>query len=150
MEDNCWMLQGECCFEPPSGYYGFIYKITDDQGRVYFGKKAFFHNQKKKITKKVIKATKTRKRVERVQKDSEWLSYWGSCKPLLQYMEDFPSRISQYKREILVLCKDKANLSYWEMVVLVKENVLFRGDCWNSNVSGKYFKGKIQHYGANY
>src|SRR6478735_2824340 len=131
MEDNCWMLQGECCFEPPSGYYGFIYKITDDQGRVYFGKKAFFHNQKKKITKKVIKATKTRKRVERV-------------------MEDFPSRISQYKREILVLCKDKANLSYWEMVVLVKENVLFRGDCWNSNVSGKYFKGKIQHYGANY
>lgn len=140
--ENCWIYQGECLYEPPSGFYGFIYKITDDLGRVYWGKKAFFHSQKKKITKKVIKETKTRKRVERVQKDSEWLGYWGSSKALLEYITEIEST-QFFKREIIKLCKDKVSLSYWEMVTLVQNDVLFRDDCWNGNISGKYFKGKI-------
>ena len=35
--------------------YGFIYKITNlETGKYYIGKKAFFHNKKKKLTKKEI------------------------------------------------------------------------------------------------
>ena len=50
--------------------------------------------------------------------------------------------ITYFKREILKLCKDKTNLSYWELVVQIYNNVLFI-DTWNSNIGGKYFKGKI-------
>lgn len=143
MDNNCWMYGGKCLEFPPEGYYGFIYKITDDQGRVYFGKKAFEYTLKKTISKKARKLSGTKKRIERKKVTSGWLDYWGSSKPLLEYIDNFPSRLVNFKREILILCVDKVNLSYWEMVTLVKENVLFRADCYNSNVSGKYFKGKV-------
>lgn len=141
--NNCWVYQGECLRTPPTGYYGFIYKVTDDQGRIYFGKKAFEHTTKKAISKKVRKATKTRKRIERVKKDSGWLDYWGSSKPLIEYLDSIPNAREYSKREIVKLCKDKASLAYWEMAIMVQENVLFRDDCWNANISGRYFKGKI-------
>lgn len=140
--DNCWMYGGVCLATPPEGYYGFIYKITDPSGKVYFGKKAFEHSKKKIISKKARKLSGSKKRIERSKVDSGWMDYWGSSKPLLEYLEE--SLLYPFcKREIIKLCKDKANLSYWEMATLVQENVLFRDDCWNGNVSGKYFKGKI-------
>lgn len=140
---GCWIYQGECLETPPEGFYGFIYKITDNLGKVYFGKKAFEHNQKKVISKKARKESGTRKRIEKVKKDSGWLTYYGSSKPFLEYLDEFPNRRDMCKREIVKFCKDKASLSYWEMVIMVRENVLFRDDCWNGNISGKYFKGKI-------
>lgn len=140
---NCWMLDGKCLSAPPQGYYGFIYKITDNQGMVYFGKKAFEHAKKKTISKKARKLSGTRKRVERTKVDSKWLDYWGSSKPFLEHLDKDPSKRELCTREIIKLCKDKASLSYWEMVTLIRENVLFRNDCWNGNVLGKFFKGKI-------
>jgi len=141
--DNCWIYQGECLKEPPSGYYGFIYKITDDRGKVYFGKKAFEHSKKKVISKKARKLSGSRKRIERSKVDSGWLDYWGSSKAFIAYMEEYEFKNDSFTREILMFCKDKASLSYYEMKLLVQENVLFRDDCWNGNISGKYFKGKI-------
>lgn len=139
--ENCWIYEGECLTSPPLGYYGYIYCITDDKGKNYFGKKAFEHSQKKKISKKARKKSGSRKRIERVKKDSGWLDYWGSSKPLLEYIEN-RGGTHGFKREILKLCKDKTNLSYWELVVQIYNNVLFI-DTWNSNIGGKYFKGKI-------
>ncbi len=130
MEDNCWIYKGVCLTAPPSGFCGFIYKITDDKGYVYFGKKVFEYSQKVKI-------------VERIKKDSGWMDYWGSCKPLIMYLDEDSRRKNNSKREIIKFCKDKASLSYWEMVTMVQESVLFRDDCWNSNILGKFFKGKI-------
>jgi hypothetical protein len=140
--DSCWIYQGECLRTPPLDYYGFVYKITDPYGKIYIGKKAFSHNQKKKISKKVRKVTKTRKRVERIKKDSGWLGYYGSSKPLLEMLEQ--GNLHNYcKREIVKLCENRQSLAYWEMAIMVQENVLFRDDCWNGNISGKFFKGKI-------
>lgn len=140
--DNCWIMNGKCLSTPPEGYYGFIYKITDNEGRVYFGKKAFEHNKKTKLSKKARKAT--RKRISRTKVDSGWLDYYGSSKFLIAYLDEKPNvRYGLCEREIIKLCKDKASLSYWEMVTLVQNNVLFRNDCWNGHISGKYFKGKI-------
>lgn len=141
-QSNNWFYKDKFIFTPPEGYYGFIYKITDDIGNVYFGKKAFEHSQKKNISKKARKESGTRKRVERVKKDSGWLDYFGSSKPLLEYLE-MDYRKLKCKREIIKLCKDKISLSYWEMVIMVQESVLFRNDCWNGNIAGKFFKGKI-------
>lgn len=138
----CWYYQKKCLESPPEGYYGFIYKITDNIGRVYFGKKAFEHSKKKILSKKARKISGTKKRIERTKTDSGWLDYWGSSKPFLEYLEE-TGFYNLCKREIIKLCKDKASLSFHEMKVLVEEQVLFRDDCWNGNISGKYFKGKI-------
>jgi hypothetical protein len=48
-----------------------------------------------------------------------------------------------FKREILILCKTKQDLTYRELEILIKENVLFRDDCWNGNILSRFFKGKI-------
>lgn len=139
--DNCWIYDGECLDTPPEGYYGFIYCIIDDTGKEYWGKKAFEHNTKKVLSKRARVASGTKKRIERGKKDSGWLDYWGSCKPLLTYIGEKGTK--NFQRVILKLCKDKSSLAYWEMVIQINNNVLFREDCWNSNVAGKYFKGKI-------
>jgi len=140
--ENCWIYEGKCLETPPEGFYGFIYHIEDDLGRHYWGKKAFFHTRKKKITKKIIKETKTRKRIERVQEDSQWLDYWGSSKELIAYIQEIEST-QFFKRKIVKLCKNKQSLSFWEMKILMDNNVLFRDDCYNGNIGGKFFKGKI-------
>lgn len=140
--ENCWLMNGKCLSTPPEGYYGFIYCVTDPYGKKYWGKKAFEHSQKKMISKKARKLSGTRKRVEKVKKDSGWSTYYGSCKPLLEMLEQ--GNLYDYcKREIIKLCKDRQSLAYWEMAIMVQENVLFRDDCWNGNISGKFFKGKI-------
>lgn len=125
------------------GYYGFIYKITLPDNTVYFGKKAFVHSVKKKISKRARKLSGSKKRIERTKKDSGWIDYWGSSKPLLEHFEKYPEVKEKSKREIIKLCKDKISLNYWEIAILIREKVLFRDDCWNGNIAGKYFKGKI-------
>lgn len=134
------MYNGKCMEAPPEGFYGFIYLITDDVGKKYWGKKAFEHKTKKTLSKKARVASGTKKRIERGTKDSGWQEYWGSCKPLLAYIEE--KGPENFTREIIKLCKDKQSLAYWEQVIHINNNVLFT-DCWNSNVGGKFFKGKI-------
>jgi len=121
------------------GHEGFIYRITDDKGRMYIGKKAFSHRNKVKLSKKA--RVGTRKRVEIRQKDSGWKAYWGSSKELLEYIK--VSGTDNFTREILKLCKDKQSLAYWEVHYMITENVLFSDHYWNGNVSGRFFKGKI-------
>lgn len=130
-------------FDNPGNYYGFIYKITDDKGKWYIGKKAFTHRKKKILSKKARKGTRKRINIEIV--DSGWKEYWGSCKPLLQYIEENGTR--GFRREIIALCQDKQNLAYWESYYLIKECALFTDNSWNSNILGKFFKGKILYHG---
>lgn len=138
---ECWQWQGECLDTPPEGAYGFIYLIVDDTGKKYWGKKAFVHATKKKISKKVQKESGTRKRIERGTKDSKWADYWGSSLPLLEYIKERGTE--GFQRHVLKICFDKQSLAYWEMVYLVQNEVLFRDDCWNGNVLAKFFKNKI-------
>jgi len=134
-----WKYKGKN-FKTPGDDYGFIYKITDDKGRFYIGKKAFSHRIKRKLSKRARKSTGKRIKIE--NKDSGWKDYWGSCKPLLEYIES-KGNTQGFTREILMLCEDRINLSYWEIHFQIQLNVLFEEKSWNSNVGGKYFKGKI-------
>lgn len=137
--EKCWKYKGKCLETPPEGFYGYIYVITDDKGKKYFGKKAFSHRKKTKLSKKARKVT--RKRIKISSVDSGWLDYWGSCKPLLEYISENGTK--GFKREIIKLCKDRQSLAYWEISTLITEKVLFRDDTWNGNISGRYFKNKI-------
>lgn len=140
MTNECWIYNKECLEVPPKGYYGFIYVITDDKGKKYWGKKAFTHKSKTKLSKKA--RVGTRKRYNIGTKDSKWLEYWGSCKPLLAYITE-KGDTQGFTREIIKLCENRQSLAYWELAILIENKVLFRDDCWNGNVAAKYFKGKI-------
>lgn len=139
-DKECWHYKGKCMYEPPEGFYGYIYEIQDDQGRFYFGKKAFSHRKKTKLSKKA--RVGTRKRVKIEQKDSGWLTYFGSCIPLNSYIKE-RGNTKGFKRTIIGFCKDKNELAYREMELLIKEDVLFRDDCWNQCIPGrKFYKQK--------
>lgn len=141
MNEQCWRLEnGECLEHPPEDYYGYVYLIIDDKGRKYIGKKAFTHRVKTKLSKKARAGT--RKRVKVVNKDSGWQEYWGSCKPLLAYIKERGST-KHFTRIILKFCKTRQDLTYWELVCLVQNNVLFDETYWNSNILSRFFKGKI-------
>ena len=141
----CWKYKNKCLESPPDGFYGFIYLLSfpnDKTGEInyYIGKKAFTHRKKKALSKRA--RIGTRKRVEINQVDSGWKNYFGSSKPLLEYIKQRGST-EGFKRRILKLCLTKQDLTYWEIHILCENKVLFRNDCWNGNILSRFFKGKI-------
>lgn len=141
---NNWEFQNKVFDESMIGNnYGFIYllKIKDLQGNIswYYGKKAFTHKKKTKLSKKA--RVGTRKRVSITKKSSGWENYQGSCKPLLEAFKT--KKVRLVNKEIIKLCPDRSSLAYWETHYLCVNEVLFSDLYWNSNVSSRYFKGKI-------
>ena len=121
--------------------YGFIYKITNlKTNKFYIGKKAFFHNKKKKLTKKEL-AEQTgpgRKKTKEVTyAESDWKTYWGSCKPLLEDVALIGE--DKFYREILELAWNSKHLSYLEAKYQFVLGCLEK-DSYNDNIQGRYFK----------
>jgi hypothetical protein len=125
----------------PEDSFGFIYKITNRvTGKFYIGKKSLYHNIKKKLTKKEL-AEQTgpgRKSVtKRVQKESDWTTYWGSNKEILEEIKTKGNLA--FQREILKIVNTKKELTYWEIAYQCQYNVLLI-DSYNDNILGKFFK----------
>jgi hypothetical protein len=125
----------------PENSFGFIYKITNIvTGKFYIGKKSLYHNIKKKLTKKELteqsgpgrKAT-----TKRVQKESDWATYWGSNKEILEEIKSKGNLA--FTREILKLVNTKKELTYWEVAFQCQYDVLLI-DSYNDNILGKFFK----------
>ena len=152
-----WKYNGKVVTEAdvPENCVGFIYRITmfptadmriwienghlgmkreNATRKEYIGKKQLTTNRKGKITKKEIRETGTRKRVKRVVKNSGWLSYNSSCKPLQEHIAMYPEL---YTKEILHWCFSKKNMSLMEMVEQVRHEVLWK-DSWNDHISHFY------------
>lgn len=132
--------------------FGFIYKITNiETGKFYIGKKQLISITNKKLGKKELALIKEERKLNKVQgklpskkeiiSESNWLNYWGSCKPLLEEIKKIGKE--KYKREIIQIALNKKQLGYYEVVYQISENVLQREDCFNDNIAGKYFKGDI-------
>ncbi len=127
----------------PQKYFGFVYKITNKEtGKFYIGKKVFWNNKKKKLTKKQLAElppTPGRKPThEVIRVESDWKTYWGSNKQLLadikQYGED------RFECWMFKQCSTKKQLTYWEMHYQCKEEVLINKDkSYNDNILGKFF-----------
>jgi hypothetical protein len=126
----------------PEGTYGFIYITTHNpSGISYIGKKSLFHNIKKKLTKKEL-AEQTgpgRKSTNKVvQKESDWKTYYGSAKPIVELIKD--GKHSEFTREILQLVNSKKLLTYYECKYLFKYGVLENPiEYFNDNILGKFF-----------
>lgn len=127
--------------------FGFIYiitcnkKIDGESSKFYIGKKQIMSNTNKKLGKKELallpiqrgrKVTK-----KKVTKESDWLDYNGSNKPLLEDIKKYGSE--NFSKEILLLVNTKKELTYWEVAYQIKYDVL-RTNSYNDSILGRYFR----------
>jgi hypothetical protein len=127
----------------PQDTYGFIYIVTHlPSGKSYIGKKSLFHNVKKKLTKKQLAEQTGRGRkptTEVIQKESDWKTYYGSAKPILDLIKE--GKQEEFTREILQLVPNKKLLTYYECKFLFMLGVIEQQDGYfNDNILGKFFR----------
>jgi hypothetical protein len=132
-----------CLDDFPADTYGFIYMVTHiPSGFSYIGKKVLYHNVKKKLTKKQLAEQTGRGRkstTEVISKESDWKTYYGSAKPILELIKG--GRQDEFERTILHLVPNKKLLTYYECKYLFTYGVLEEPDKWyNDNVLGKFFR----------
>ena len=118
---------------------GFIYKITNvTLNKIYVGKKNFYSFTTKALGKKELAliTDKRKSKFKTVIKESDWLSYNSSCKPLL---EDFESGLYEWKKEIIEIALFPKNLTYLELKHQILNNVL-GVESYNENILGKFYR----------
>jgi len=133
----------ECLEDFPKETYGFIYiTIHEPSGKSYLGKKVLYHNVKKKLTKKELAEQTGRGRkltTVTTQKESDWKTYYGSAKPILELIKQ--GRQKDFTRKILCTVDNKKLLTYYECKYLFQLGVLENPDEWiNDNILGKFFR----------
>ena len=134
--------------EFPDNTFGFVYKITHiPTGKSYIGKKVLMHNRKVKLTKKDLELyenTKGRKpSYKRISKESDWKTYWGSNKLLLELIKTEPNE--NFSRDIITMAPTKKLLTYYETKYLFVYQVLEKPDeFFNDNVLGKFFTKDLE------
>jgi hypothetical protein len=131
-----------CLEDFPQGTYGFIYRtFHKPSGIAYIGKKVLFHNVKKKLTKKelaLIEGQGRRPLYRLTQKESDWKTYYGSAKPILELLNQ--GRANEFERTIIKLAPDKKLLTYYETKYLFVYEVLEKpDDFYNDNILGKFY-----------
>jgi len=138
--ENKWLHSEE--FDPQD-YFGFVYKITNlTNSKFYIGKKYFYHTSNVKLGKKELAAlpvTRGRKSTtKQVIKESDWRSYWGSSKELQQDVKELGAEM--FECIILKLCRDKKELTYYELHYQCTNECLLSYNSYNDNILGKFFR----------
>ena len=131
--DNPWLYQGKEWQLPedfnPDVVYGFVYLITNKKDqKKYVGKKFFW-------SKKTLPITKKRKRRKRLKVESDWRTYWGSNKYLVEDVKNHGPE--DFTREILHLCKTKGECAYYEAKEQFDREVLLTEEYYNGIISCK-------------
>ena len=126
----------------PQNAFGFIYITTHKPSGVsYIGKKSLYHNVKRKLTKKELAEQTGRGRkptTQVVQKESDWKTYYGSAKPILEILKE--DKHDEFTREILQIVNNKKLLTYYECKYLFTYGVLEHPlEYFNDNVLGKFY-----------
>lgn len=127
-----WIYQGTPVADLPEDCVGFVYLITN------------LTNNRKYIGKKLSKFTKTRQRThtqkngKRIKKkirekvDSDWREYWSSSEELKNDVKLLGE--GNFTREILHMCKSKAECSYKEAQEQFSRQVLETKEYYNNNI----------------
>lgn len=110
-------------------YFGFIYKITNTvTSQFYIGKKQFFKERKVKL--------KDSKRKIKQLIESDWKKYWGSSKEFLSHKKEHKDE--HFKKEILFLCKNKSELTYYENYYIYENHNMLDPLCFNKHIGNIY------------
>ena len=131
-----WTYQDEPYDETPDEYQGFVYVITElATDKKYLGKKNFWR------PKTLPKNSKRNRRV-RTRVESDWREYYGSNKELQLLVESRGE--SNYKREIIRLCRTKGEMSYFEAKAQFDNGVLFSDKWYNEFIGCKIHSRHIR------
>jgi len=131
-----WIYKDEIFDITPEEYQGFVYEITEiDTNKKYIGKKNFWKP-------KTLPITKTRKRRVRTRTESDWREYFGSSNELQSLVESRGS--DKFKREILILCKTKGEMSYHEAKLQFERDVLLSDEYFNEFIGCKIHSRHIK------
>ncbi len=125
---NNWIYQNQevdTVSDFPDNTYGFVYSITHLPTRKrYIGKKILFFTRKVKLTKKDLLEYKgvigRRPSYKLAIKESDWKTYWGSNKEMLELIKSEPAE-------------------NWERQILEKPDEFF-----NDNILGKFYTKDFQ------
>ena len=126
-----WIYNDET-FVPPDDFspevmYGFIYQITNTvNDKKYIGKKFFWK-------KKTLPITKSRKRKKRLLVESDWRTYCGYSKHLVEAIAEIG--VDKFHREILYIGTMKGELAYMEAKLQFENEVLLRDDYYNGIIN---------------
>ena len=140
-----WIYQGAPVEELPEDCVGFVYLITNNlSGRKYIGKKLAKFSKTTTKTVKLKNGTKKKKKI-RSKIDSDWREYYGSSTELTSDIEKLGTE--NFSREILHICKSKAECSYIEAREQFERKVLETTDYYNGQISvrvhGSHILNKI-------
>lgn len=148
-----WYYQNsviESIDQMPKNVFGFIYKITCiDNGKFYIGKKQLISTTNVKLGKKeakkiaeAITGKGRRPSKKQIIKESNWLSYYGSSKQLLEDINNLGE--TAFKREIIHYCFSKKSLSYNEIKYQILNKCLEQPEhSYNANILGKFYKEDV-------
>lgn len=129
----------------PENAIGFVYKITNTEtGKFYIGKKALYHTNNKILTKKEIAEWDKPGRVPKKRKqtkESDWKTYHGSNKIIQEEIKQVGANM--FTREIIRICFSKKQLSYYEVNLQMKYDVL-AVDSYNDNIAGKFYRKDLE------
>lgn len=113
-------------------HWGFVYVIMNKvTGKRYVGKKFF--------TKAGYKTVKGKRK--KIRLASDWESYYGSNKVLLEDVEKLGA--DQFERYIIRLCKNKSECTYWETHFIFQFEALLSDRWYNEWVSCRVSKRNV-------
>jgi len=128
-----WLYENTLIESLPDDCVGFVYLITNlVTGRKYIGKKLAKFSKTTYKTVKLKNGTKKKKKI-RSKIDSDWQTYYGSNIELNKDVETLGR--DKFQREILFLCKSKAECSYIEAREQFRYRVLESTDYYNGQIS---------------
>ena len=128
-----WTYDNQPIETLPDDCVGFVYLITNTvNGKKYVGKKLAKFSKTTYKTVKLKNGNKKRKKI-RSKINSDWQTYYGSSKELQDDVIKFGTE--QFTREILYLCRSKAECSYIEARTQFERKVLESNDYYNGQIS---------------
>ena len=131
--------------EVPEGAFGFVYEVVHlPSGKRYVGRKQLISVTTKSLGKREL-AELTDKRAskkKKVQKESDWKTYYGSHSEIKQLIKD--GKQEEFQREILQFAFTPKHLTYLETKSLFSLDVLENPNIYfNDNILGKFFRKDI-------
>jgi hypothetical protein len=134
--------------EIPYGAFGFVYEVLHTpSGKKYIGRKQLISVTTKALGKKEL-AEITDKRAskkKKVQKESDWKTYYGSHSEIKQLIKD--GKKGEFERKIIEFAFSPKHLTYLETKYLFSLGVLENGDIYfNDNILGKFFRKDLPKY----
>lgn len=123
--------------EMPEGTFGYVYQVTHiPTGLKYIGKKQLISNR-------TLPPLKGEKRKRKIQKESDWKTYYGSQAEIKTLVKESKDK-SEFKREILQYCKTKKQLTYFEIKWQFVLGVIETEEWINNNIQGRFFGKDLQ------